>query len=352
MYINALGNISPQDTFTNEVSIRKNITISSQQFNCVEPEYKTLLDAKSIRRMSRIIRMGTAAAITCIQRSSILQPDAIVVGTAYGCLEDTSMFLSKMIENNEELLTPTAFIHSTHNTIAAQIALLINCHNYNNTFVHRGFSFEHALLDAKMLMNEKEAQYVLVGGLDEITSNSQLILSRFCTYKKKSELSLDFFNSKTKGTIGGEGAAFFMLTTALSENNYAKLEAFTTFYKPKNEEDILARILNFLAQQNCELEEIDLVLLGMNGDVKTDSIYHKVSQKLFKENSIVVYKHLCGEFPTASSFALWYAAHSIKNARLPFNERPINKPFKQVKKIVIYNHYLEIYHSLFLLESC
>ena len=92
--------------------------------------------------MSRIIRMGVAAAMECLQEADVKKPDAIITGTAYGCLEDTGLFLAKMVENNEEMLTPTAFIQSTHNTVGAQVALMLSCHHYNNTFVHRGFSFE------------------------------------------------------------------------------------------------------------------------------------------------------------------------------------------------------------------
>ena len=58
------------------------------------------------------------------------------------------VFLRKMIEFEEKMLSPTAFIQSTHNTVGAQIALLLKCHHYNNTIVHRAFSFENALTEA------------------------------------------------------------------------------------------------------------------------------------------------------------------------------------------------------------
>jgi len=127
--------------------------------------------------MSRIIRMGVAAAMECLQEAKITKPDAIVTGTAYGCLEDTGLFLTKMVEFNEDLLTPTAFIQSTHNTIGAQIGLMLQCNNYNNAFVHRGFSFESALLDGMMLLKENEVSNVLVGAIDEITNISHAILN-------------------------------------------------------------------------------------------------------------------------------------------------------------------------------
>jgi 3-oxoacyl-(acyl-carrier-protein) synthase len=118
------------------------VEYAGSRLACTEPEYKEIIDVKLIRRMSRIIRMGVVAAMECLQEAGVKQPDAIITGTAYGCLEDTGLFLTKMVEYNEELLTPTAFIQSTHNTIGAQIGLMLQCNNYNNTFVHRGFSFE------------------------------------------------------------------------------------------------------------------------------------------------------------------------------------------------------------------
>lgn len=207
IYINATTGISPQESFdaaTFPLSITQH---SSNRFNCIEPDYDTIIDAKLIRRMSRIIKMGAAAALKCLQQADVKMPDGIIVGTAYGCLQDTEIFLQRMIDYNEELLTPTAFIQSTHNTVGAQIALLLQCHQYNNTFVHKGFSFESALLDAIMMLNENEMNNVLVGGVDELTNSSFDILSRFGLFKNS--LPENLYTSKTKGTIAGEGAFFF-----------------------------------------------------------------------------------------------------------------------------------------------
>src|SRR5687768_10642088 len=133
MYFTGTGIISPQHTF--EKNDSDEIVIhSGSRMNCIEPDYKSLIDAKSIRRMSKIIRMGTAASMRCLSEAKTNLPDAIVTATGYGCLEDTTVFLKKMVENNEEMLAPAAFIQSTHNSVGAQIALLLKCNNYNNTF--------------------------------------------------------------------------------------------------------------------------------------------------------------------------------------------------------------------------
>ena len=72
--------------------------------------------------MSHIIKMGVAAAQECLQKGNTKMPGAIITGTAYGCLEDTVSFLTRMIELNEELLPPTAWIKATHNPVAAKDA--------------------------------------------------------------------------------------------------------------------------------------------------------------------------------------------------------------------------------------
>src|SRR6478752_7380571 len=86
-----------------------------------------------LRRMSKIVRMGIAAALSCKAESPGVVPEAITVGTAWGCVQDTEQFLKKLVAQEEQMLTPTAFIQSTHNTVAGQIALITGCNGYNNT---------------------------------------------------------------------------------------------------------------------------------------------------------------------------------------------------------------------------
>ena len=311
IYITATGNISPQKTFMNEAFLNSIVEYKSNRLTCIEPDYRAYIDAKMIRRMSRVIKLGAAAAAACLKEATVEIPDAIITGTAYGCLEDTGSFLSKMIEYNEELLTPTAFIQSTHNTIGAQIALAIKCHNYNNAFVHRGFSFESALLDGILLLKDQEVNNVLVGAIDEITDYSHAILSRFGLYKENGQSNLNVYSTKSKGTIAGEGASFFLLSNSFSANTYATLDGISTFYKPVNEEEIEDHITAFLTAHLLTIDEIDLIVIGKNGDVKSDVVYEKLQAGIFNKIQSINYKNLCGEYPTATAFALWMAASPI-----------------------------------------
>ena len=351
IYIRSASAISPQKTFGENSLPADAAQYIGDKLVCIEPDYSKLFDPKLIRRMSRIIRMGAATAINCLQQASIDMPDAILTGTAYGCLEDTSVFLTKLVENNEEMLTPTAFIQSTHNTVGAQIALILKCHHYNNTFVHRGFSFESALLDAMLLLQEKNNRQVLVGAVDEITNNSHSILSRFGLYKRQPTSNLNLLQSLSKGTMAGEGASFFSLTNQASDKNLAQLVAMATFYKPHDREEVEKNINYFLEDLSTNINDIDLVILGWNGDTKDDSIYEQLSHSIFKTSNTAGFKHLCGEYPTATGFALWLSATIINENKIPHAVRKTEHK-APLKKVLIYNHHQNTHHSLFLVSAC
>lgn len=352
-YIRATGNISPQHTAGQghfpEGSL---LDHTGTRLACAEPDYSKLIDVKLIRRMSRIIRMGVAAAMECLKEAGVEKPDAIVTGTAYGCLEDTGQFITKMTANNEELLTPTAFIQSTHNTIGAQIGLMLQCNRYNNAFVHRGFSFESALLDAMMLLNEKEAAHVLVGAVDEITTISHTILTRMGLYRRKESSSLGLIDHPAKGTMAGEGAAFFLLAADHSENDLAKLDGLSTIYKPASTSVLEKEILSFLNKHKLTISDIDLVINGRNGDIKNDQVFDELDRTIFRNSTNINYKQLCGEYPTSTAFAVWLAARLLKSGNIPASLLNGKPGPASINRVLVCNHYQGIHHSFVLLSAC
>ena len=97
---------------------------------------------------------------------------------------------------------------------------------------------------------------------------------------------------------------------------------------------------------------IDLVLLGMNGDPEMDEIYHHLVNNLFRPVPCAYFKHLCGEYDTASSFALYLAAAILKEQRIPEAIRLDNRSIGEIKNILVYNHVRNINHSMFLISAC
>ena len=302
--------------------------------------------------MSRIIKMSVASALACLKDAGIGNPDAIVTGTAYGCLEDTGIFLTNIIQESEEPVTPVAFVQSTHNTIGAQMALIIKCSRYNNTFVTGGASFENALIDALMLLSENNAANILVGGMDEITDMSHTVLSRLGLYKRQPVSNFNLFNTNSKGTINGEGAALFLLKNTSSPDDLASIDGVSAFYKPGSVMELRQLIDSFIVSGSINYSDIDLLILGKNGDAKHDEIYSQLQESVFNGIPSINYKHLCGEYPTSTGFATWLAVNIIKQNKIPAILNQERIPKNRINKILIYNHYQNIYHSLILMSSC
>jgi len=348
VYIRSAACVSPQNTFEGDNFLTDIIESTGTRLKAVDPDYKQFIDPKQMRRMSHVIKMGIAAAKSCLDQADIQEPDAIITGTAFGCMEDTVTFITRIVEQDEEMLPPTAFIQSTHNTVAAQIALMLKCHNYNNTFVHKGISFESAMFDAMMMLNEGDAGNILVGGTEEMVDASFKVLTRLGLYKRQPISNLSLYEGQSKGTIGGEGAVFFLVSDKYSPSNLAELTALKTLYKPASIED---SIIDFLKSNGLNIDDIDLIITGRNGDTKNDEIYLTLGNSIFNNKPIANYKHLCGEYPTSSSFALWLAGNIIKKGIIPeVVKQNVFSSFSP-KKVLIYNHYQAKYHSLMLVSA-
>ncbi len=351
-YIRGTSCISPQKTFDSTDFLEDIVESKTTVLKCLEPSYKEFLNPAMARRMARIIKMSMAAATTCLKDASIEQPDAIITGTALGCLEDTEKFLHAIIENDEQFLTPTSFIQSTHNTVGAQIALQLKCMNYNFTYVHKGFSFESAVCDALMTLAEGEGQHILVGGHDEMRERYFKVCDRIGYWKKEDVSTMQLISTKSSGSIAGEGAAFFVLSTEQHPGNYARLRGVRTIYKPANEQAIEKKLTEFLAEKNLTPADIDIVLYGINGDERFDNIYYRLINNYFDKSTAAYFKHLCGEYQTATGFALWVAAKMLKVQTLPAAMQIGDAKHKTIKHVLIYNTFLGTDHSVFLLSQC
>jgi hypothetical protein len=67
---------------------------------------------------------------------------------------------------------------------------------------------------------------------------------------------------------------------------------------------------------------------------------------------VAEFKHLSGEYDTASSFALWLAAEVIHKQQVPFWIRANEYKSGKLKNILIYNHLRGVNHSFYLLSAC
>lgn len=121
------------------------------------------------RRMGKLLKSSLLASLEALKQAGIDKPDAIITGTAYGCLENSEKLLRQMASEGESTLKPTLFMQSTHNTIGSNIAMRLGCHGYNITYTQGSDSLQCAVEDARLLLRSGKCKTVLVGCHDETT---------------------------------------------------------------------------------------------------------------------------------------------------------------------------------------
>ncbi|MDX2361711.1 MAG: beta-ketoacyl synthase chain length factor [Crocinitomicaceae bacterium] len=236
-YIHAISSISHQDSFRSE-NIFDGLQILGEKSEPIAPAYKEFIPPTSLRRLSPVLRMGLTASIEC-RKTVDNDFDAISVGTALGCLRDTEKFLTTILTTTSDFLSPTAFIQSTHNTIGGQISLGLGNHAYNMTHTQNNLSFEVAMIDAILCVDEGKKN-VLVGAADEHIPFLEL-------------LQPDLISDKSPLT---SGASFFAISSENNKSNIGVKAVYTNF----NTKDVETSVREFLAQQGLEISDLDLVL--------------------------------------------------------------------------------------------
>jgi 3-oxoacyl-[acyl-carrier-protein] synthase II len=346
VYIASGCAISPQHSYEADNFLNPVLTSSNGQLYVADPDYRQYINPVAIRRMGRQLKMGITAGMEALNLAGITTPHAIITGTGLGSMTDTERFLNDMIAMDEGALNPTFFIQSTYNSVNGWLALQSKCTGYNQTYVNRGLSMEMALLDAQMLLSETDdLKQALVGGFDEMTPEYYLVKSKADYWKKTAVSSSDLYhNSHTPGTIGGEGAAFFVLSN--HPNAGPKLPGIKMLQQV-DETTLADDITTYMASLGLNLQDIDLVISGADGDSRHAGIYKAIESLWPPETGIARYKHWTGEYPTSSGFALWLALKVFKGTNIHAS-RPAQRP---VRRIAIINYYLLGTASIMIIEQ-
>ncbi len=194
-----------------------------------DPDFKPFLNPMQARRMGLILKRAVAVSKTVLNEAGIECPDAIFTGTGLGCMENTENFLSAMCRDGEEMLPPTYFMMSTHNTISSAVAILLRCHGQNCTYSQKDISFESALLDAFIQLQNGGVSNALVGAHDETTPATYDLL-KGCGYFGE-------------GVTAAEASSAFVLSTDLSlnlsERPLCELADVQLLHSPTNLESIV-----------------------------------------------------------------------------------------------------------------
>ncbi|MDO4524308.1 MAG: beta-ketoacyl synthase chain length factor [Bacteroidales bacterium] len=172
-YIKKVSTVSPIGDLGENLNLN---TFAANNFNAVEPDYKEVIaNANLRRRMNRMLKMGTYAAMKCLADTDV---DMMLTATSLGSISDTEKMLDTIYSSGETLGNPTAFIQSTFNTLAGNIAQLKSTHIPNVTFVNRGETVANALGYAQVKLS-CDADNILYVSSDEKTELSETVLKKF-----------------------------------------------------------------------------------------------------------------------------------------------------------------------------
>jgi 3-oxoacyl-[acyl-carrier-protein] synthase II len=273
MFINSSVCISYQPSFLNE-ELTDQLQPIAEGAALQHPDYKQYVSPVQLRRMSTVLKMGVAAGVEALKQAGDAEADAIIVGTGLGCIQDTLKFVEAMYESAEGTLSPTAFIQSTHNSIAGQLALLIGNRNYNMTHTQGNLSLAYSLLDAQLLLAEGDATQVLVGAVDELTADEHAMITALA---QKMNVPLPTL---------GEGSAYFHLSAEKTATTMARIVSIKMGHDGKA--DAVVSLLS----------EADMVLTNASNPLN--------------EKEHICYTDYCGEFFTAPGFGMHLALHYLK----------------------------------------
>jgi 3-oxoacyl-[acyl-carrier-protein] synthase II len=300
----------------------------------VDPDFERHIPKRSLRRMDRMSRYGLYVAGECLAADPEPPIDGVIVGVGQTFAENPAKMLTDIVRNDEGLINPTSFMNSLLSTAAGQMALHWQCSGYTNTYTQRGFSFESALLDASVRLDERPTERYLVAGID-IFNEDYLELAT--TYGHIGSVA------SSVGRQIGEGASGFLVSGRPSSRSRAQVTAIETLFLGAEPSYAGAALQRFQGEQG--LPQPDLVVSGQPRNQEAAAAYAALWSVLPADLPRLDYKIWSGEYPTAAGFGTWVAT-AILNGELA-TDATTPSP----ERILVINSYGERYFSFLYLQN-
>ena len=302
----------------------------------IDPSFREYVSPIEARRMGKILKRAIATSKEALKASGLPTVDAIITGTGYGCVENTEFFLEALSREGEQLLKPTYFMQSTHNTISSLVAIQTKNYCYNATYAHKGISFESTLHDAWLQFHLGKIGAALIGGHDEMTET--------------------FYHILKKGGMMGrddEMCAEASVSVVLASSNHyeearrnhpdleplCKLTGFRMLHQPTMEA-LEGAVTMLLHEAGKRLSDVGFILTGISGDHESDAAYLEETKRLFGDKPLLKYKHLFGESFAASGVGFYVAAQCLKAQYVPKTlfVNLLDEEINQIDSILIFSH--------------
>ena len=272
------------------------LSYTDSYVQALDPDFRQFISAGDARRMGKLLKRALATSLSALKDGGTENPDAIITGTGFGSVENTELFLDAMVREGEQMLKPTQFMQSTHNTASSLIGIHTRSHGYNSTYTQKGMSFDCALYDAWLQFRLGKIKTALVGSHDEMTPV-------FAGFMRKADHVRD-------GEICSEAAVSVLMGTAHDTPAYCTLDGMSILNRPDADE--LADALRSLTDGNAP----SAIMTGMSGNAENDSWYGFLG-KLLPNIPLLRYKHLFGVNFSSSAIGFYTAACCLKKGLIP-----------------------------------
>jgi hypothetical protein len=140
------------------------------------------------------------------------------------------------------------------------------------------------------------------------------------------------------------------IVNGLAENAIAKVEAVEMCFT-KDDSIVKQRLELFLKRYFTEKECPDILLTGEDGDARSLAYYNGCESLMNHDVSVARFKHLAGDYATATAIAAWLGLYILQHQSLPAHMIKTKGNEAGFKTVLIYNCYRQTQHSFILLKS-
>jgi 3-oxoacyl-[acyl-carrier-protein] synthase II len=276
------------------------------------------------RRMSRVSRMALASSVEALNDSglSLDQMDrdrmAVIMGTSYGSSSSVEDFYVSLLRDGPRGAQPFFFPETVPNAPASHIAMFHRITGPNTTFSQNEISSENAIVYARNLLLQDQADVALVGGADELSSMQYSCYDALGALNKTKVKNDEPVQPKPGGgLILGEGAGVLVmerLDSALERNAqiYGALRSdaitggITDIGRYEDKGEQMARAVCLAMEQaGIEPNEIDQIHVSANFSGELDRMEYDQLNRIFTKsnNNLMVtpLKYLMGDFGGAGA---------------------------------------------------
>lgn len=129
-------------------------------------DFAPFLDVRKLRRAQAVSKNALLCACKALAQAQ-LAPQAqtdmgISLALGAGALESTLKFIDTIVEDGDELSSPTAFASSVHNSTALMLSMFLHIHGPCIVTGQFDSSFAAALLSAQQFLQKNMCEQVLV----------------------------------------------------------------------------------------------------------------------------------------------------------------------------------------------